>query len=46
VLAVAVFAGAQVGSRLSLRVPTTRLRQVLAGVQLAVGSFVLLGVLG
>jgi uncharacterized membrane protein YfcA len=43
VLAVAVFAGAQIGSRLSLVLPTAQLRRVLGGVQLAVGATVLAG---
>jgi uncharacterized membrane protein YfcA len=45
VLTLAVGLGAQLGSRLSLRLPTPRLRHVLGGVQLAVGLVVLVGVL-
>lgn len=43
VLAGAVFVGAQIGSRLSLRLPTSQLRRVLGGVQLVIGVLVLVG---
>jgi len=45
VLALAVVGGAQLGSRLSLRLATQHLQRVLGGVQLAVGLVVLVGVL-
>jgi hypothetical protein len=45
VLAIAVVFGAQLGSRLSLRLATPHLRRVLGGVQLVVGLLVLVRVL-
>lgn len=43
VLAAAVFVGAQIGSRLSLVLPTAHLRRVLGGIQLGVGAALLVG---
>jgi hypothetical protein len=45
VLAVAAVVGAQVGSRLSIRLPTRHLRRVVGGVQLVVGVLVLVRIL-